>query len=97
MFLPILTGKPEGSCIWMKFFSLAKWELDIAMRSTIGRICSGSDKGYCSESQRVALNFWTFVLTSFGLPISLPPKSFSESKYSSGVILHGLLDVWPSS
>jgi len=36
------------------------------------------------------LNFCIFVLTSFGLPISLPFKSISGSKYSSAVILEGL-------
>jgi len=38
--LPILTGNPAGSCIWMKSLSLAKWELEIAIKSTIGIICS---------------------------------------------------------
>lgn len=41
----------------------------------------------------MTLNFWIFVLTSFGRPISLPLRSISSSKYSSGVILHGL-PIW---
>lgn len=89
--VPILTGKPDGSCICIKSLSLAKCELDIAIRSTIGRICSGSDNGYCSDSHSVALNFCILVLISFGLPMSRPPRSAFESKYSSGVMLQGLV------
>jgi hypothetical protein len=92
MLLPILTGKPEGSCICIKSFSLAKCELEIAIKSTIGRICSGKDKGYCSHSHRLALNFCTLTLTSFGRPMSRPSRFTDKSKYSSGVMLHGLLE-----
>lgn len=38
----------------------------------------------------LTLNFWIFVVISFGLPISFPPKSTPELKYSSGVMWHGL-------
>lgn len=51
---PILTGKPLGSCIWMKCFSLAKWVDVIAMRSTMGMTCSWSLNGYSSASHKWA-------------------------------------------
>lgn len=92
-FSPIFTGNPAGNCNSMKSFSFAKWGLDMAIRSTMGRICSGSDRGYSSLNQRVALNFCTFMLHSLGRPISLPFISISASKYSSGVMLQGFVEL----
>lgn len=43
------------------------------------------------------LNFCIFVLTSFGLPISLPFKSTAGSKYSSAVMLEELPTLLNSS
>ena len=34
--ISILTGKPEGNCIWMKCFNFWKWVFEIASKSTIG-------------------------------------------------------------
>lgn len=40
----------------MKSRSLAKWALEMAMRSMMGVTCSASDSGCCSHSHSVALN-----------------------------------------
>ena len=37
--ISILTGKPEGNCMWMKCFNFWKWVFEIASRSTIGITC----------------------------------------------------------
>ena len=34
--ISILTGKPEGSCMWMKCFNFWKWVLEMANKSTMG-------------------------------------------------------------
>lgn len=38
--LPIFTGKPDGNCICIKSLSFAKCVLEIAIKSTMGIICS---------------------------------------------------------
>lgn len=49
-------GKPGGSLRVMKSRSLAKWALEMAIRSMMGVTCSASDSGCCSHSHSVALN-----------------------------------------
>ena len=34
--ISILTGKPEGNCMWMKCFNFWKWVLEMASKSTMG-------------------------------------------------------------
>ncbi len=55
-FSPIFTGKPGGRRRVMKSRSLAKWALEMAMRSMMGVTCSASERGWTSLNHSVALN-----------------------------------------
>jgi hypothetical protein len=70
--LPILTGNPEGNCSVINSLSFLKCELFKAIRSTIGETCSCKRSGYVSQSESVALNVWTFCVSS--IPRIVPFK-----------------------
>lgn len=75
---PILTGKPGGNLRVMKSRNLAKWALLIAIRSMIGVTCSTRERGWSSQSHRVALNLANKKQVSFQnfpfLHLSTPKK-----------------------